>query len=200
MEDNLDPGLRPFMLSVSTDINQIFTAIEHTTTVIDKMANTGSIRATESRRMSGVAQEQEFQLLNAKLSEKADNLQLTEESIWQWYAYYQGLTWAGKIEYPDSFAISDTGREIEHLVKAKSAATNPKLFNIIDGRLAEFLGEEEDILFAEEMAAADANLPAETVFEPHIMIDPETGKEYIARTEQEHMDYMAMGYVHYDDK
>ena len=50
------------------------------------------------------------------------------------------------------------------------------------------------------MAAADANLPAETVFEPHIMIDPETGKEYIARTEQEHMDYMAMGYVHDDDK
>jgi hypothetical protein len=200
MEDNLDPGLRPFMLTVSTDINSIYTAIEHTTGVIDKMANTGSIRATESRRMSGVAQEQEFQLLNAKLSEKADNLQLTEESIWQWYAYYQGLTWGGKIEYPDSFAISDTGREIEHLVKAKSAATNPKLFNIIDGRIAEFLGEEEDILFAEEMAAADANLPAETVFEPHIMIDPVTGKEYIARTEQEHMDYMAMGYVHDDDK
>jgi hypothetical protein len=85
MEDNLDPGLRPFMLSVSTDINQIFTAIEHTTSVIDKMANTGSIRATESRRMSGVAQQQEFQLLNAKLSEKADKLKLTEESIGQWY-------------------------------------------------------------------------------------------------------------------
>jgi hypothetical protein len=28
------------------------------------------------------------------------------------------------------------------------------------------------------------------------MVDPETGKEYIARTEQEHLDYAAMGYIH----
>jgi hypothetical protein len=55
-------------------------------------------------------------------------------------------------------------------------------------------------LFAPEMAAANANLPAQTVFEPHIMIDPETGTEYIARTEQEHLDYMARGFYHDDDK
>jgi len=35
-----------------------------------------------------------------------------------------------------------------------------------------------------------------TAFQPHIMIDPATGKEFIARTEQEHMDYAARGYVH----
>jgi hypothetical protein len=143
MEDNLDPGLRPFMLSVSTDINQIFTAIEHTTSVIDKMANTGSIRATESRRMSGVAQQQEFQLLNAKLSEKADNLQLTEESIWQWYAYYQGLNWAGKIDYPDSFAISDNSEEIQQLQMAKNTATDPRVLAKIDLHILEFLGHED---------------------------------------------------------
>jgi hypothetical protein len=28
------------------------------------------------------------------------------------------------------------------------------------------------------------------------MINPETGKEFIARTEQEHLDYAALGYVH----
>jgi hypothetical protein len=31
------------------------------------------------------------------------------------------------------------------------------------------------------------------------MIDPATGTEYIARTEQEHMDYMALGYVHKEE-
>jgi hypothetical protein len=143
IEDNLDPGLKPYMLAVSTDINSIYTAIEHTTAVIDKMANTGSIRATESRRMSGVAQQQEFELLNAKLSEKADNLQLTEESIWQWYAYYQGLNWSGKIDYPDSFAISDTSQEIQQLQMAKNTATDPRVLAKIDLHILEFLGHED---------------------------------------------------------
>jgi hypothetical protein len=144
MEDNMDPGLKPYMLTVSTDINSIYTAIEHTTSVIDKMANTGSIRATESRRMSGVAQQQEFQLLNAKLSEKADNLQLTEESIWQWYAYYQGLTWSGEIDYPDSFAINDTGLEIQQLKTAKETATDPRVLAIIDQHILDWMDEDSE--------------------------------------------------------
>jgi hypothetical protein len=111
---------------------------------------------------------------------------------------YQGVTWDGSIEYPGSFNIQDTDAEVDRLVKAKQAATNPKVFNIIDGRLVELLGEEEDIIFAEDMVNASAGLPAEVVFEPHVMKDPETGKEYIARTEQEHLDYAAMGYVHED--
>ena len=52
MPDNLDPGLKPYILSVSTDVNQIYTAINHVTNIIDKMSNTGSIRSTESRLLS----------------------------------------------------------------------------------------------------------------------------------------------------
>jgi hypothetical protein len=111
-----------------------------------------------------------------------------------------GTEWMGSIDYPGSFNIRDTDKEIDSLVKAKSAATNPKVFNIIDGRIAEFLGEEEDILFAPEMADVAVGLPAETVFEPHIMTDPETGTEYIARSEEEHLKYAALGYYHDDDK
>ena len=62
MEDNLDPGLKPYMLSVETDTDSIYNAIKHTTEVIDKMGSVGSIRSTEAQRLSGVAQEQEFQL------------------------------------------------------------------------------------------------------------------------------------------
>ena len=194
MEDNLDPGLKPYILSVSTDINSIFTAITHYSGIIDKVANTGSIRATESRRMSGVAQEQEFQLLNARLSEKADSLELTEEQIWQWFCYYQGTSWDGVVEYPDSFAIRDTQNAVETLVKAKSAATDPRVLNIIDHELIELLGEEGDMIIPEIF---DPNeIPEKKLFEPHYMIDPETGEKYIARTEQEHLDYAAMGYVH----
>ena len=163
------------------------------------MANTGAIRATESRTLSGVAMRTEFELLNARLSEKADNLELAEESIWKLYAEYQGTQFDGEIEYPGSFNIQDTQDEINQLVLAKQAATNPKVFNIIDGRIVELLGEEEDIIFAEDMVNAAEGLPAEVVFEPHIMCDPVTGKEYIARTEQEHLDYAALGYIHEDD-
>jgi hypothetical protein len=143
MEDNLDPGLKPYMLAVSTDIQSIFTAISHVTDSIDKMANTGSVRSTESRRMSGVAQEQEFQLLNAKLSEKADNLELAEEQIWQYWFEYMGQQWMGEIEYPGSFSIRDTQADVEKLVKAKSAATDPVILRVIDEQLIELMGEEK---------------------------------------------------------
>jgi hypothetical protein len=110
------------------------------------MANTGSIRATESRRMSGVAQQQEFELLAAKLSEKADNLQLVEENIWQWFAYYQGTTWNGEIQYPGSFNITDSNNEVDMLVKAKQAATDPVVLRVIDGQILELLDAEKEYL------------------------------------------------------
>jgi hypothetical protein len=193
MEDNLDPGLRPFILSVSTDVNQIFTAIEHYSSIIDKMANTGSIRATESRRMSGVAQEQEFQLLNARLSEKADSLELTEEQIWQWFCYYQGHSWDGKIEYPDSFSIKDVTNEIQQLKTAKETATDPRVLDIIDQHLLAALGEDPNMI-REEVNPEE--IPPQPVFDVHVMVNPETGEKFYARTEQEHLDYAALGYVH----
>ena len=193
MEDNLDPGLRPFILSVSTDVNQIFTAISHYSDIIDKIANTGSIRATESRRMSGVAQEQEFQLLNARLSEKADSLELVEEQIWQWFCYYQGYSWDGKIEYPDSFSIRDTSNEILQLKTARETATDARVLEIIDQKLLEVLGEDPNMI-RDQVNPED--IPEQPPFDVHVMINPNTGEEFYARTEQEHLDYAAMGYVH----
>jgi len=194
MEDNMDPGLKPYMLSVSTDTNSIYQAITHTIESIDKMANTGSIRSTEAQRMSGVAQEQEFQLLNAKLSEKADNLELVEEQLWELWCQYQGKTWSGKVEYPGSFNIKDTDSEVSRLEVAKKAATDPRVLQWIDHEILEALDGSADMIMPEILNPEQ--LPMEKPFEPHYMIDPETGKKYIARTEQEHLDYAAMGYVH----
>jgi hypothetical protein len=201
MPENLDPGLKPYLLEFGgASVDSIYKAIEHSIASIDKMANIGAVRATESKTMSGVAMETEFQLLNARLSEKADNLQLAEEQMWQIWCAYMGTTWQGEVEYPGSFNIRDTAQEITQLQQAKAAATNPKVLDLIDGKIVEFLGEDPEVYFAAEMAAGQETLPAETVFEPHIMIDPATGKEYIARTEQEHMDYAALGYYHSDEE
>jgi len=143
MPDGLDPGLKPYMLNAdATPINMIYESIKNRVESIDRMANTGGVRATESRTMSGIALETEFQLLNAKLSEKADNLELAEEQLWNLWCEYQGVTWAGEIEYPGSFNIRDVNREFEQLQTAKGAATSPAVLAVIDNKVLESLGEE----------------------------------------------------------
>jgi hypothetical protein len=198
MDPTMDPGLKPYLLENSgADVNAIYASIKSRIESIDKMANTGGVRAVESRTMSGVALETEFQLLNARLSEKADNLELAEEQLWTLYAMYQGLTWDGEIEYPGSFNIRNTAAEIENLVKAKSAATDPRVLAYIDHELLEQLGGASDMIIPEVYTPED--IPETKPFEPHYMIDLDTGIKYIARTEQEHLDYAALGYVHLED-
>ena len=194
MPDNLDPGLKPYLLEFSgAEVGSIYDAIRHTTEAIDKMANTGAVRATESRTLSGVAMETEFQLLNARLSEKADNLQLAEEQMWDlWFEYY-GEQWMGDVEYPGSFNIRDTSKEIEQLKIAKDTATDPRVFREIDKQIVEWMGLDGDIL---ETPAEEAEMP---MFEPHVMIDPVTGERRTAMTEQEHLDLAALGWVHESD-
>ena len=124
MPDNMDAGLKPYVLDVdATPVESIYTSIEHRIEAIDKMANTGGIRAVESRVLSGVALESEFQLLAARLSEKAANLALAEEQLWKLYATYEQTAWTGSITYPTSFNLRDGLREIETLKTAADFVT-----------------------------------------------------------------------------
>lgn len=196
--ESTDPGLKPYLLDHgNSSVDSIWSSIANRVTAIDKMANTGAVRATESRTMSGVAMETEFQLLNARLSEKADNLELAEEQMWRLWCEYQGTTWDGEIEYPGSFNIRDTEKEVEQLVKAKSAATDPRVFALIDHEVIEMLGGEADMIIPEIYQPEE--LPMTKPFEPHYMIDPTTGMKYIARTMEEHMTYSELGYIHEDE-
>lgn len=198
MPEDLDPSLKPYLLNVSTDVGQIYSSIQNSVDAIDKMANIGAVRAIESRTMSGVAMETEFQLLNAKLSEKADNLELAEEQMWKFYAQYQGMMWDGEIEYPGSFNIRDTSKEVEQLKVAKDTATDPRVLALIDHELVEWMGEEADLILGNEPYLTPEQLPETKFFEPHYMVNPETGEKFIARTEEEHLAYAEMGYVHED--
>ena len=159
MPENLDPGLKPYMLSVATDTASMWDSVTNTIESIDRMGNTGSVRAKTTRTMSGVAMEVEFNMLAARLSEKADNLEVAEESMWRLWARYQAKVWDGEIDYPDSFSINDEDKEFNNLVKAKSAANDPVLLRVIDEKLLELLGEEK-----ERLAFVDPN--------------PQTGRTY----------------------
>ena len=147
LQDGSDPGLNPYYLeSNGISVDNIHKSMDKLIESIDRMANTGGVRGTETRTQSGVAMEVEFQLLNARLSSKASNLQLAEEQMWNLFAQYQGREWIGSIEYPSNFNIRDEQREFTQLQQAKAAATDPVVLRIIDEQLVEMLGEEKERL------------------------------------------------------
>jgi len=149
--ETLDPGLRPYLLQNSgADINAIYASIAARIASIDKMANTGAVRATEARTMSGIAMQTEFALLNARLAEKADNLEIAEEQMWKIWSAYQGQTWNGEIEYPGSFNIHDVGNEFQQLQSAKTTATTPDAIAVIEYRLRELLDDPRYTITEEE--------------------------------------------------
>ncbi len=158
--ENSDPGLRPYYLEHGgANVQSLHGTIDKLVQAIDRLSHTGGVRGTEVRTLSGVAMEVEFSLLNARLSEKADNLELAEEQMWKLFGLYQGREWSGEVEYPNSFNIRDVQREFQQLSTAKSAATDPTVYRIIDEQIVELLGEEEERL-------------------PFIDPNPQTGRTY----------------------
>mgnify|MGYP003325494601 CR=1 FL=1 len=67
-----------------------------------------------------IPNEKLFELLNARLSEKADNLQIAEEQIFRLYALFQNATFDGEINYPDSFNIRDYASDLIYFQQAKA--------------------------------------------------------------------------------
>lgn len=185
MPNDLDPGLKPYLLQYNgASAKSILESIQHQVDAIDKMANVGAVRAVESRQMSGVAIQTEFELLNARLSEKGDNLELCEEQLFKLFAMYMNTTYDGYIQYPDSFSIRDINDEYSQLKSARDAASDPRIQKVIDNRIVELLDED----------------PAEVLqempdFEPHIMYDAQ-GVAYLAKTPEDHMRMEQLGYTH----
>ena len=190
MPEGLDPGLKPYLLQYTgAEIGSILQAIQHQIESIDKMANTGAVRATVTRQMSGVAMETEFQLLNAKLSEKGDNLELAEEQIWKLFCEYQGTVWDGEIEYPDNFNIRNIGQEIVQLkMAAEAMPTNPAVQQAVAIKILEWM----DLDDYQETEGTDA-------FIPHMMRNPATGETREALSEKDHYKLMAQGWLHEGD-
>lgn len=145
MPDNLDPGLKPYLLEPNAqNVGSIYSSIENRVKSIDRMANMGSVRTNSTQAMSGVSREVEFQMLNARLAEKADNLELAEEQMWSLWAQYQGRAWDGSVEYPDNFGVHDKKAELEKLQMSMALAVNdPTLQRMIEFRVRDMvIGDE----------------------------------------------------------
>jgi hypothetical protein len=141
IQDNTDSGLKPYLLQPnSQSLDGIRASIRDKIDAINKMANVASVRATETRTASGVALETEMRLLNAHLTQKADNLELAEEQIWtiilEWMGYVNAEF---EIDYPESFNTRDRMADLAMIEKAKMVLALPTTGN---GTVDMILGSE----------------------------------------------------------
>ena len=141
--------------------------------------------------MSGIAIETEFQLLNARLSSIADNLELAEEAIWQEVAAYLGIEWTGTIDYPDNFALHNIDNELDQLARMKALSTLPEVQQEIDKRIAEIL----DIELLEQALGTEVEEGEQPInFVAHNMIAPD-GTVMWVEAPAEHDAAIAAGYT-----
>lgn len=174
-----DPAKKPYVLDFAgASIASIYEAINASIASIEKMANIGSVRATESKTMSGVAMETEFQLLNARLSEMADNLELTEEQIWRLFCMYQAQPFDVIVTYPGSFNTRDTSAEINQLKLASETTTDPLVQAAIAHEVLQWLDLEE-----EELAEIEASMVVEEPIEP--VVEEVTLEEEMSESSEE---------------
>lgn len=147
MPDDLDPNLKPYQIQPDGgNLDAIRESIKDKVAAINRMAHLGAIRGTEAVTASGIALQTEFQLLNARLAEKADFLELAEEQLWSFFCRWQGITPDVEVFYADSFDIRDYPQELQFLQAAKSSGVRSiTLMREIDKRIADLVLDDEDL-------------------------------------------------------
>ena len=157
MPEDLAPELKPYIIQPSSQsLESIMKTIDTKVQAIDRITHMGAVRGTEKTVNSGIALQTEFQLLNARLSEKADYLQNTEEQIFDLYAKWQGTTFDGEIIYPDSFDLRDYADDLQFLQQAKASGVISDTFiKEVDKQIARAVVDDD-----EKIANIDAEIDA----------------------------------------
>jgi hypothetical protein len=146
--ENLDANLKPYILQPSgSNLDSVLASINHKVEAINRLTHVGTLRATAERVQSGIALRTEFELLNARLSEKSKLMELAEEQIWRLFAEWQETVFDGEIEYPESFDIRDWATDLELLQQAKASNIKSATFaKEIDKQIARTVIEDDTTL------------------------------------------------------
>lgn len=147
MSDDMDGNLKPYQLQPDGgNLDAVRASIEDKIQMINKMSHMGAVRGSEAVTMSGVAMQTEFQMLNAKLAEKADELELVEEQVWRLICTWQDVTPDVEIFYSDSFDIRDYPQELVFLQQVKaSGVRSTTLMQAVDKQIADLVLDDEDL-------------------------------------------------------
>jgi len=147
MSDDMDAGLKPYMLQPSgANLTAVMDSISNKVEAINRMAHLGAVRGTDAVKASGIALQTEFQLLNARLAEKADILELAEEHLWRFICIWQDITPDVEVYYPDSFDIRDYPNELQFLQAARASGVQSATFTREIDKLIADLILDDDVL------------------------------------------------------
>ena len=146
--EDMDSALKPYIIQPSgQNLDGIMKCIQNKIDAIDRITHMGSVRATGTQIASGIALQTEFQLLNARLSEKADYLENAEEHIWSIFSKWINKEWDGAVNYPDTFDIRDWANDLQYLQIAKASGIKSETFNKeIDKQIAEAVIDKDEVI------------------------------------------------------
>jgi uncharacterized protein YfkK (UPF0435 family) len=146
--DEMEPNLKPYLLQPSgQNLDAIMESIKNKVEAINRISHIGAVRNTKTQIASGIALQTEFELLNARLSEKADYMQLAEEQLFKIFAMFQNKEFDGEINYPDSFNIRDYASDLVFYQQAKSInIQSPTLQKEIDKEIARSVVDNDEKL------------------------------------------------------
>jgi hypothetical protein len=154
--DDSAEAMKPFLLQPSgNNIKEIRESIKDKVEAINRMAHMGAVRGTEAITQSGVAMQTEFQMLNAKLSEKADLLELAEEQMWRFVCRWLDVTPDVEVFYPDSFDVRDYEKELLFLQQMKaSGVRSSTLQQEVDKQIADLVLDDDKLMQAHDEITA----------------------------------------------
>jgi hypothetical protein len=145
MPDDMDQGLKPYQMQPSgQNLDAVRNSIDDKVQSINRMAHMGAVRGTQAMTQSGVAMQTEFQMLNAKLSEKADLLELAEEQLFVLFCDWQDITPDVEIFYPDAFDLRDYDKELMFLQQMRSTGVKSATLSMeIDKKISDLILDDE---------------------------------------------------------
>ena len=150
LPDDMDGSLKPYQMQPSgANLDAVMKSISDKIESINRMAHMGAVRGTEAMTQSGVAMQTEFQMLNAKLAEKADILELAEEQIFDLFCQWQQVTNDVEVFYPDAFDLRDYDKELIFLQQMRATGVSSEtLSKEIDKKIADLVLDDDMLVKA----------------------------------------------------
>ena len=145
LPDDMDGNLKPYQMQPSgANLDAVMKSIKDKVESINRMSHMGAVRGTQAMTQSGVAMQTEFQMLNAKLAEKADILELAEEQIFDLFCQWQQVTNDVEVFYPDAFDLRDYDKELVFLQQMRATGVKSvTLAQEIDKKIADLVLDDD---------------------------------------------------------
>ena len=149
-DTDIDPSLKPYLLQPSSQsIGSIIESVGTKIDMIDRMANLSSMRSKSNATASGISLKIERELLNVKLAQVADNLEICEEHIFKHFGHFYDVDYDGVIDYPDNFDMTDTYTELDFLMKASAAPVSSAQYQTeVAKQIARIVVDDEETIDA----------------------------------------------------